>query len=257
MDTLSREIARYAAAPHQAWVWVLPLAGLRFGALAVLNVVLDEDERERAAAFRFEKDALAYAAAHALLRWSLSLRYGCAPRKWRFARDALGKPSLAEPTTGSDLRFSLSHSDGLVAVALAEGFDIGVDAEAMKVRSDLAEVAHECFSATEQEQLARADVGFATDAERFHAFWTLKEALLKAKGLGLNQAPNAFSVDLRSMRVVVPPALAPVHTWQLQCRRASADHLVATALDAPNDMNDVVFSVIGDAASWIDALRHC
>jgi 4'-phosphopantetheinyl transferase len=249
MDTLLREIARNAAAPNQAWVGVLPLARLRSGAMPVLRTLLDEDERNRATAFHFEKDALAYAAAHALLRWSLSVRYGRAPRDWRFASDALGKPWLAEPKAESGVRFSLSHTDGLVAVALCEGFDIGVDAEAMKARSDLSEVAHECFSATEQAQLTQADAGFASDAERFYALWTLKEALLKAKGLGLNQPPNTFSVDLRSMRVAVPKAIEPAHEWQLACRKATADHFVSVALDAPHHMRDVVFSVIGTGSS--------
>lgn len=76
MDTFSQEIARYATALHQAWVWLLPLANFRAGARPALNVVLGGDERNRAAAFHFEKDALSYAAAHALPRWGLSVRYG-------------------------------------------------------------------------------------------------------------------------------------------------------------------------------------
>jgi 4'-phosphopantetheinyl transferase len=258
MSTLSQEIARYATAPHQPWVWVLPLADFRAESLPVLNAMLGGDERSRAVAFHFEKDALAYAAAHALLRWGLGVRYGRAPRDWNFTSDALGKPSLAAPMAGRGIRFSLSHTDGLVAVALCESFDIGVDAEAMKLRSDLTEVAHECFSANEQAQLAQADAGFASDTERFYAFWTLKEALLKAKGLGLNQPPNTFSVDLRSMRVAaMPTAIEPAHQWQLACRQVAADHLVSVALDAPHHMRDVVFSVIGDASSWFDALDRC
>ena len=235
MDTLSPEIARFAAAPQQAWVWVLPLAGLPAGALPALVATLDAGERSRAAAFHFEKDALAYAAAHALLRWSLNARYGHAPR---------------------EARSSLSHTDGLVAVAVCEGFDIGVDAEAMKANSDLLDIARECFTDGEQAQLAQPDCGFASDVERFYAFWTLKEALLKAKGLGLNQPPNTFSVDLRSMSAVVPQVLAPAHEWHLQCRKVTADHLVSVALDAPHEMRNVVFSVIGGAASWVEALSQ-
>lgn len=254
MDTLSRDIARFAASAPQAWVWVLPLAGLPAGALPVFKAMLGDDERVRAATFHFSKDALAYAAAHALLRWCLSVRLRHAPRDWRFTADALGKPSLLAPAVGRDVRVSLSHTDGLVAVALAEGADIGVDAEAMKASSDLADIAGECFTASERDQLAQADCGFASDLERFYAFWTLKEALLKAKGLGLNQPPNTFSVDLRSMGADVPAALAPAQGWYLECRKATPGHLVAAALDAPRETGSVGFSVIGDAAAWVAAL---
>jgi 4'-phosphopantetheinyl transferase len=257
MDTLKSEIARFAAAPQQAWAWVLPLAGLPGGAMPLLDATLAADERSRAAAFHFERDALAYAAAHALLRWSLSVRYGRAARDWRFSTGLLGKPVPAVPVADRDVRFSLSHTDGLVAVALCEGFDIGADAEAMKAGSDLPDIARECFTAAEQAQMVQADSGFDSDVQRFYAFWTLKEALLKAKGLGLHQPPNTFSVDLRSLNAVVPAALAPVHQWRLACRKATPGHLVAVAMDAPREQPDVVFSMIGDAASWADALGRC
>lgn len=253
MDTLSREIARYAAATPQAWVWVLPLAGLPAGAMPALGAVLGDEERGRAAAFHFEKDAMAYVAAHALLRWALGVRYRRAPREWRFGADALGKPSVLERDV--DVRLSLSHTDGLVAIGLTEGVDIGVDAEAIKAGSDLADIARECFSAGEREQLARSVPGFPSEEERFYALWTLKEALLKARGLGLNQPPNTFTIDLRSMRVeAVPAALAPAHGWQLDCRKATANHLVSVALDAPLGMRNVTVSVIGDPASWVDSI---
>jgi 4'-phosphopantetheinyl transferase len=251
MDNLPREIARFAAAPPRAWVWVLPLAGLPSGAVRSLGAVLGDDERSRAAAFHFEKDAMAYAAAHALLRWALGVRYRRAPREWRFDADALAKPAVLLP--GADARLSLSHTHGLVAIGLAEGADIGVDAEAIKADSDHADIARECFSAAERKQLVRSVPGFASEGERFYAFWTLKEALLKAKGLGLHQAPNTFTIDLRAMNVqALPEALAPVHEWHLECHKATPGHLVSVALDAPREQREVVISVIDDAASWVD-----
>ena len=253
MDNLSREIARFVAAKPQAWVWVLPLAGLPARAMPLLDAALGDEERSRASAFHFGKDAMAYAAAHALLRWSLSLRYRRAPREWRFAAGPLGKPSVLEPA--ADVRLSLSHTDGLVAVGLAEEADIGVDAEAIKAGSDLADIARACFSAGEQAQLAQSGGGFPSGVERFYALWTLKEALLKAKGLGLHQAPNSFTVDLRAMNVpALPAALAPVYEWHVECHKATPQHLVSVALDAPRERREVVISMIGDAASWIDGL---
>lgn len=244
MDSLSREIARFAASPALPWAWVLPLAPLPPDAMQNFDAMLDDGERARASSFHFSQDALAYRAAHALARWSLSVRYRYPPREWRFAQGELGRPILALPGTGRDIRLSLSHTQGLVAVALAEDIDIGVDAESMNPNSDLRGIASECFSPSECEQLERTDAGFSSEMERFYAFWTLKEALLKARGLGLNQAPNSFSIDLRTLRVDVPDALAPLHAWNLACRKATPAHLVSVAWDAPRACEPAVMCVM-------------
>jgi 4'-phosphopantetheinyl transferase len=146
--------------------------------LAGLLGRLDDAERERAGRFVFQRDRLAYAAAHALLRYALDVEAG--PRVWRFAVNAFGKPRV-DPACG-DLRFSLSHTDGLVAVALVRGLEVGVDVEGVDRDPDEGALTALALAA---EEVADLD-GFADRRGRLLQLWVAKEALAKAIGLGLS-----------------------------------------------------------------------
>ena len=118
--------------------------------------VLDSDERERAARFRIEADRREFVAAHALLRTMLTYHLGVPPTAWRFLVDANGKPSI-DPNVGPhQLQFNLSHTRGLVAVALASRGAVGVDVEEIdEAKADLA-IAEAYFARSEVEMLQKA-----------------------------------------------------------------------------------------------------
>jgi 4'-phosphopantetheinyl transferase len=196
--------------------------------------VLDAEERSRAEAFRFERDRRSFVAAHAALRLLLEEHYGRPAAAWRFARETLGRPVIADPPPGRDPRISLTHTHGLAAAAVCEGREIGVDAE----RIDPARVdpeALDAFLAAEEAEVVRATPA-AERVERFFAFWTLREALLKARGLGLTQPLSSFALALSPDRLTrTDPALLPRGIWRFERRRPSPEHLLALAFDAPLD----------------------
>ncbi|WP_246657268.1 4'-phosphopantetheinyl transferase superfamily protein [Methylocystis sp. B8] len=153
----------------------------------------------RAARFAFEADRRAYVAAHALLRARLSDRAkGIAPAEWRFGATSHGKPFLFSPPVGLD--FSLSHTRGMVAVAIAQGYDVGVDVESFAKPRDALKVA-ERFFAPEEAALVRSKFDPASQSEVFFAIWTLKEAVLKADGRGLARGLDSFVVSLSPLAV--------------------------------------------------------
>jgi 4'-phosphopantetheinyl transferase len=165
--------------------WLDPVAlGANPASAARAGAWLDEGERARHATFAGAAQRLEFLAAHALLRATLS-RYAAAPPEgWRFVHDARGRPSLAPEHACDWLRFSLSHTAGLVVVLVARDRAVGVDAEDRERRVDRALVARRYFSSAEAagiEALATEELR----RERFFALWTLKEAWLKAQGLGL------------------------------------------------------------------------
>ncbi|MCA1586150.1 MAG: 4'-phosphopantetheinyl transferase superfamily protein [Acidobacteria bacterium] len=100
------------------------------------------------------------------------------------------------------LRFNLSHTHGLVACVAAVGCDVGVDVEWMD-RALTNDIAERFFSPHEAAELRRLP-----DAEQsrvFFDYWTLKEAYIKARGLGLAIPLDQFSFRLRPP---APPAIA-------------------------------------------------
>ena len=118
----------------------------------------------------------------------LSAALGIRPVDVRIMRDPQGKPHLCTDqqvnTPGRDLHFNISHTRGLVAVALA-GRPVGIDVETPAEILDRDQVARLVFA---PESLAALDASTTDDARNalFYRFWTLGEAF-KATGLGLAQ----------------------------------------------------------------------
>lgn len=198
-------------------VQALDLRGVTPEQWPALASMLDDAERARAARFAFEEDRQAYVAAHALLRAALSQRAGVAPLDWRFAATQRGKPYLLDPPR--DLRFSMTHTRGMVAVAVTEGFEIGVDVEPANRRAESMKLA-ERFFAPEETAMLRALEG---DARRdaFFAIWTLKEAVVKATGEGLSRGLDSFTIFLDPPRVTMPEDAG---AWRLEHWRRGAHH---------------------------------
>jgi 4'-phosphopantetheinyl transferase len=162
--------------------------------------LLSSDERERAASFRFARDRSRFVAARGRLRTLLGGRLGRDPKLIEFSYGEHGKPQLAEED--QNLRFNLSHTAGVMALAICEGREVGVDVEA--VREDLfAEgIARRYLPAEVAEEIERR-VGTERSRE-FYRGWVRQEAYAKARGGGLaligeSPDPGGWSViDLDS-----------------------------------------------------------
>ena len=164
--------------------------------------MLDPFERAQMEKFKFDQDRCAYVAAHGLLRHSLSARTGYNSGSWRFALSPGGKPFVEEPAAASAIRFSLSHTRTMVAVAIADGYDIGVDVEACGCSNTIdLNIAEKYFTSSEIT-LLRELSELESKNQIFLELWTLKEAVVKATGLGLSQSLDSFSIAFDPLRVI-------------------------------------------------------
>ena len=73
-----------------------------------------------------------FIAGRALLRDLLAGYLGQPPGSIRFAYNEWGKPALAAGFAARDLRFNLSHSQGLAMYAFVLERDVGVDLEMIR-----------------------------------------------------------------------------------------------------------------------------
>jgi 4'-phosphopantetheinyl transferase len=103
-----------------------------------------------------------------------------------------GKAAPA-PGTGGDVRFSVSHSGDLVGVAVCRGADVGLDVEEAGTGTDLATAAPVALDARELAELNSRPP--ATREAAFLRYWTRKEAVLKALGVGLRVSPALLRVS--------------------------------------------------------------
>ena len=151
--------------------------------------LIDDGERLQAARFRFARDAARFIARRARLREILAARTGEAPERLAFARGPHGKPVLANGAP----HFSLSHSHGLIMVAIAP-VEVGCDIERIDPDLDWRPLAGRFFSPREQRALL--DLPDARARRAFFDCWSRKEAYVKAIGLGLSYPLDAFDVSV-------------------------------------------------------------
>lgn len=113
------------------------------------------------------------------------------------ARNKYGKPSLAEYP---HIHYNVTHADGITA-CLVSADECGIDAE--KVRNYRPNVIKRAFSESE-----KALIENAPDEEKnllFFRLWTLKEAYVKALGIGISYPMNTtdFSFDGDNIRTSI------------------------------------------------------
>lgn len=200
------------------------------GAAGTCLQLLSEEEHERWQAFRFERHRREYLATHALARTALSHSSSLSPEAWRFTLNAHGKPSV-DPECG--LRFNLSNSPGLVVCLIGERMEVGVDVEPRTRAQSIAEVAAKMFSTKE---LAQLDALRAVQRpERCLRLWTLKEAYLKARGMGLALPMNGISFlfdETEQIRMALDPRLNDEpRRWRF-CLLEHADHCIALMVES-------------------------
>ncbi|NDW04418.1 4'-phosphopantetheinyl transferase family protein [Jiella pacifica] len=158
--------------------------------------LLDPAERARYERYKVEGARQEYLTGRALVRTTLSRYADVDPADWRFEANRYGRPSIAadQAHLAPDLVFNLSHTRGLVALAVGQDCDLGVDVEWIDRDNELARLCDRYFAPSEAAHV-RAGEG-AERTERFFAFWTLKEAYIKARGMGLALPLDGFAYDI-------------------------------------------------------------
>jgi 4'-phosphopantetheinyl transferase len=150
----------------------------------ILESVLSTNEREHADRFRFEADCVRSIVARGGLRRILSSYCPASPHAMEFHTGSHGKPALLRPSAA--LEFNISHSGDCVLIAVTSGVPCGVDIEHGRPITAEREIAERLFCPRELEWLSRTQNGF-------RRLWALKEAIIKAMGLGLCSGYVNFS----------------------------------------------------------------
>ncbi|HEV7879704.1 4'-phosphopantetheinyl transferase family protein [Bradyrhizobium sp.] len=240
---------RRGLAVGQVDVWLAASDEISADDLRSYERLMSPDEHARWTRFVVPKPRLQHLVARALLRRTLSRYAEVAPRQWQFDANTYGRPHIAGPTPACDLRFNISHTDGLVAVAVAKGLEIGVDVENVARSLDVLQLAPSVFAPAE---VAALELAAERDrADVFFSFWTLKEAYIKARGMGLSLKLDGFAFDLSGTH----PRISfndrcpdDPSRWQFRRYLPTATHALAVAVSAPENAIDVrLIWVVPDA----------
>lgn len=224
--------ASWGLPADEVHVWYVPLDAIPHPAARAAYIgILDSVERARHQSFVFERNKHEYLVAHGLVRTTLSHYTGAAPGDWEFETSAQGRPEVRAPALDPPLRFSLSHTEGLVAAAFTLARSVGVDVESVQRRETPARVAEHSFSPAEVHSLRTLPP--SEQRRRFFEIWTLKEAYIKARGMGLSLPLDKFSFDLDGsrIRISIDPLLEDDPAdWQFFLNKPTPVHQLALAV---------------------------
>lgn len=231
--------ARRSPAPYVRAPWCRPYASV--GSVTVLHVdlapspgrewaalaCLDEGEVHRWSRFEYSGPRRQFVLTRAALRAVLCTELACANDELAFGVSPPGKPFAMVRDRPAEISFSVSHGGRHGLIAYAARGRLGVDIEDRTPARRL-DILIEAALGDEE----RAEVTSARGSDRLHRFyklWTMKEALLKADGRGIQLDASTFEIP-RAIRhgkasgMLELPQLPGVtwHLWDLGEERFAA-----------------------------------
>tara|TARA_R110001583_G_C5632027_1_gene407137 strand:- start:1069 stop:1839 length:771 start_codon:yes stop_codon:yes gene_type:complete len=119
------------------------------------------------------------------------------PTALQFIRNKHGKPELVDRIDNGGnqdkIRFNLSHNNHLIIIAVCVNDDIGCDIENPQRKVSIEPITRRFFA--QQEHTVLNDLQGIEQQQRFFECWTLKEAFVKATGVGISLGLDTFYFD--------------------------------------------------------------
>lgn len=191
--------------------------------------MLSDPEKKQADA-KNPKRRQEYIATRGQLRFLLSAYLDIPAESIELVANDHGKPLLARHRYPHELEFNLSHSGSCALLAFACNTPVGIDLETIRPKPFL-EIAHRFFHEQEYRYLCSRD---ETQGLRdFFRYWTIKEAVLKAMGTGLQYGLDKIVLEEPgSSQAVYRLHLqsAPCTSWEIHRFNVTEEILAALAL---------------------------
>jgi 4'-phosphopantetheinyl transferase len=213
-------------------VWSLDLR-LPSSAIESFLRTMSSDELSRAERLSDPGNRNRYIIAHGALRMILSDYTHVDPRHLTFVTGRHGKPSLARTEHGPAVRYNLSHSGDMAAIAVAIGHEVGIDIE--RIASPRAILSDAAQFLSGREITALQSLPKAEQTRAFFTCWTRKEAYLKGRGDGLSRRLRCFDVSVLpgESAALLGSRIDPedVNRWRLFDVTVAEDYVATAAVD--------------------------
>jgi len=167
-------------------VWFAWCGANTSDAARLSTTLLSHDERTRLGEYRSKAAGERYLVTRSLVRVVLSDHLGIPPATIEVSRTDSGKPILSH-----DLHFNVSHSGDLIVVAVSHERPVGVDVERRRDVPSVAALEERWLTASERHDFNTLRNLGLDESDAFLRIWSLKEARLKALGVGISGAGSA------------------------------------------------------------------
>lgn len=201
-------------------------------------LLLSPEEKQRWQQFRFPKHQHQYLITRALVRTTLANYTNLAPQTLQFAANKYGKPELK--CIAMPLYFNLSNTDTLIVCAVSQEQQIGIDVESLQHKTSSVDIAHRFFSTQEYQDLIALTQ--KDQRQRFFQFWTLKEAFIKAKGMGLSLPLDKFAFSImpktKLLTLTMHAQLEEIASnWSCWLLQPNSEHYTSVCVFNPNNLS--------------------
>jgi 4'-phosphopantetheinyl transferase len=176
-----------AAPTGEVFVWILRLSSLCLDQRTWDT--LSSSEQAKANRLSRDEDHARYVLNRASLRRILGRCCGCDPTSILFDYGRDGKPRLSSKIA-ADIEFNLSHSHDYCLIAVARGWQIGIDIERIVPVGNLTELVGKIAHPDEQSAFQLFEERHKLKA--FFRLWTRKESVLKAYSTGFSTDPRTI-----------------------------------------------------------------
>ena len=221
------------------------------------RLILPERERDGSRRFRFARDRRRFLLTRLMLRTTLSRYAALRPADWIFSANPFGRPFIANAHFDRPVQFNISHTDGLIALAIVRNAPIGIDIERMRRIEARDDIASRFFAPTEAGALRALPTALRDG--RFIDLWTLKEAYIKARSRGLSIPLDSFAFSLSPGRIRFTTGSnepqADLGSWHFVQFTVPEDHVGALCIELPGEPAPRIIAreaVPGQAARCVD-----
>ena len=196
------------------YVDLAPNERFEAAAFGLLNVA----ERARWRRFAFPGPKRRFALCRGALRTHISDRVGCTNDQLTFGENEHGKPYALVSGRRLPISFNVTHSGRHGLLAIGSSARLGVDVEERVSNRHIDLLSESVFGPNERSELKMVEG--QRKIAMFFKLWTVKEALVKALGVGMSLDTSEFEVPEKMRRgekrdVFVFPHL-PKIKWQLE-----------------------------------------
>jgi len=208
-------------------IWRIDLPGPP-GLLDRCLSCLTPEELSRANRRKLPRSHQEFILGRGTLRILLAAATGLQPQALPIIAGPNEKPEL--PNTG--LFFNVTHSAGVVLIALRRNGLVGIDLEHINPTMHFSEIATSTF--TPAENLHLTSITDHTQRRRaFYQLWTRKESVIKADGRGLTLPLSSFEISPSSSQPIAVTIAQPHKTFYITDLPIEDEFAAAIALDTP------------------------
>ena len=174
------------ASGSAADVWCAWVHASEHDVAGLAATVLSDAERTRLARYAVADAAARYVITRSLVRQVLGASLGVAPGEVDIRLTDLGKPVISGP-----LHFNVSHSGGIVMLAVSGDRAVGIDVERRREVRRAGALINRWLTPEERGSVTALRTSGLGESDAFLKVWSAKEARLKALGVGISAAITA------------------------------------------------------------------